>query len=80
MEPSALFALLPSLGMSFLIGLVVAPFIYRDAKKLPALFLGIPAWVWAVSAPFFDPLWVTLVYWLIHHSTISNRINSGSSL
>ena len=59
---------------SLLLGLVVAPLIYKDAKRLPKLFLGTPPWFWALCAPIAGPRWTLLVYWAIHHSSISNRL------
>lgn len=62
---------------TFLLGLVAAVWIYRDAEKLPALFLGSrPIW-WALLA-LIDPIIVVLAYWAIHHSTISNRLVQGT--
>lgn len=59
-----------------LLGIVGSIWIYRDAKKLPKLFLGSkPAW-WAAATILLGPIWVFIAYWLIHHSSISNRISS----
>lgn len=50
--------------------------IYRDARKLPRLFLGSkPSW-WGVACFVSGPIIVLAVYWLIHHSSISNRIST----
>lgn len=56
------------------LGILAAILIYRDASQLPHLILGTKPWWWAVAAVFLGPVWVVLVYWLIHHSTISNRL------
>lgn len=61
------------------LGLFAAVLIYRDAARLPRLFLGTRPWWWAVAAVFLGPVWVVLVYWVIHHSTISNRLDADSS-
>lgn len=71
------------LGFTFLywaawvvLGVIAAVWVYRDAKQLPRLFLGSkPIW-WAFATILLGPVWVVLVYWLIHHSTISNRITN----
>jgi uncharacterized membrane protein YhdT len=58
------------------LGLIASVWVYKDAIKLPRLFLGSkPLW-WAFATILLGPIWVVLVYWLIHHSTISNRIES----
>lgn len=58
----------------FTLSLVAAVFVYKDANKLPTLFLNSkPTW-WAAATLLLGPVWVILAYWLIHHSTISNRI------
>lgn len=67
-------------GISVVLGLAIAPAIYRDAKSLPRLFLGTSPWFWALCAPFMGPLTTLLVYWAIHHSTISNRANSTDKI
>ncbi|WP_297532363.1 hypothetical protein [Thalassolituus sp.] len=76
---SAIFAIFSAYGVNFLLGIIVAPLIYADARKLPVLFLNTKPWFWAVCAVFLGPLWTVLVYWAIHHSSFSNRegINSG---
>jgi len=57
-----------------ILGLFAGIWIYKDAKKMPKLFLGSkPIW-WAIAAVMLGGVWVIFVYWLIHHSTISNRI------
>jgi len=61
------------------LGLFAAVLIYRDAVNLPKLFLGTEPWWWAVAAVFLGPIWVVLVYWVIHHSSISNRLDPDSS-
>lgn len=58
-----------------ILGILAAILIYRDASKLPRLFLGSKPWWWAAAAVFLGPVWVVLVYWLIHHSSISNRLS-----
>jgi len=63
-------------AVSFILGVIIAPAIYKDAKSLPRLFLGTSPWFWALSAPFLGPLATLFVYWVIHHSTVSNRVNS----
>jgi hypothetical protein len=65
------------IAISFILGVAIAPAIYRDAKSLPRLFLGTSPWFWALCAPFIGPLATLFVYWAIHHSTISNRANSS---
>lgn len=76
MDGSRLLALIGFVSISFILGLVLAPLLYRDAKSLPKLFLGTKPWFWAVCCVCLGPLWVMLVYWAIHHSTFSNRVNS----
>lgn len=61
------------------LGLFAAILIYRDAANLPRLFLGTKPWWWAIAAVFLGPVWVVLVYWVIHHSSISNRLDPDSS-
>jgi len=57
----------------FILGLIASVLVYRDACKLPKTFLNIkPIW-WAAATVLLGSVWVVLVYWLIHHSTISNR-------
>ena len=67
-------SLMSAYGLSLLLGIVVAPLIYSDAKRLPVLFLNTAPWFWAVCAIFMGPLWTILVYWAIHHSSFSNRL------
>ncbi len=56
------------------LGIIGSFWIYKDAKKLPKLFLDSkPLW-WAIATIILGPVWVFIAYWLIHHSTISNRI------
>ena len=57
----------------FLLGLVLAPVIYRDAVALQDLFLGTSPLFWAISCVVLGPLWTMLIYWLIHYSNISGR-------
>jgi len=58
-----------------IVNIFAAVWLYRDAKKLPSLFINSkPIW-WAFAAVVIGGVWVVLVYWVIHHSTISNRIN-----
>ena len=66
-------------GTNIIFGLIVGPLIYKDATKLEKLFLNSKAWLWAVAPVLFGPFWVLLVYWAIHHSTLSNRLNGESS-
>ena len=55
-----------------------AIWIYRDAKTLPKLFLGSkPLW-WSLACIVVGPIFVFIAYWLLHHSTISNRVNTSS--
>ena len=61
------------------LGVFAAVLVYRDAAKLPRLFLGTRPWWWAIAAVFLGPVWVVLVYWVIHHSSISNRLDPDSS-
>lgn len=75
MDETKILAALSYLGFSFFIGLVLAPLIYRDAKSLPKLFLGTKPWVWALCCLFQGPLIVVFIYWAIHHSSLSNRLN-----
>jgi NADH:ubiquinone oxidoreductase subunit 6 (subunit J) len=57
------------------INIFAAIWIYDDAKKLPSLFINSkPIW-WAIAALILGGIWVTLVYWAIHHSSFSNREN-----
>lgn len=81
MDELKLTAVISFLGMSSLLGLFLAPLIYRDAKKIPILFLNTQPWFWAACAIFLGPMMVTLIYWLIHYSGISNRIapNEGGN-
>lgn len=59
-----------------ILGIIGSVWVYRDAKKLPVLFLNSkPIW-WALATVTLGAIWVVLVYWLIHHSTISNRTSS----
>lgn len=74
MEGTKIFAALGYLSVSYILGIILAPLIYRDAKSLPKLFLGTKPWSWSVCCVFLGPLWVMLVYWAIHHSSFSNRI------
>lgn len=60
-------------GSSFILGILMAPLIYADAMKLPKLFLNTKPWFWSACTIFLGPLWVTFVYWAIHHSSFSNR-------
>jgi hypothetical protein len=63
---------------TFLLGLIAATWIYRDAKSLPVLFLGSrPVW-WALIA-VIDPIISVSAYWIIHHSSISNRLNERTA-
>jgi hypothetical protein len=62
-----------------ILGLFAGVLIYRDAARLPKLFLSTKPWWWAVAAVFLGPVWVVLVYWVIHHSSISNRLDPDSS-
>lgn len=64
-------------GATFILGALLAPVIYADARKLPKLFLNTKPWFWAASAVFLGPLWTALVYWAIHHSSFSNRDNEN---
>lgn len=58
----------------FLINLLAGVYIYRDAKKLPQLFLNSkPIW-WFFSSLFLGGIWCIFVYWAIHHSSFSNRL------
>ena len=57
----------------FLLGIVLAPVIYRDAVALKDLFLGTSPMFWALCCIVLGPLWTVLVYWLIHYSNISGR-------
>jgi hypothetical protein len=61
------------------LGIFAAVLIYRDAARLPRLFLGTQPWWWAIAAIFLGPVWVLLVYWVIHHSSISNRLDPDSN-
>lgn len=76
---SAVFAIFSAYGTNLLLGIVVAPLIYADANKLPVLFLNTKPWFWAACALFLGPLWTALVYWAIHHSSVSNREGANSS-
>ena len=76
MEGTKLFAALGYLSVSYALGIILSPLIYRDAKSLPKLFLGTKPWFWSVCCIFLGSLWVMLVYWAIHHSSFSNRISS----
>ena len=40
MEGTKLFAALGYLSVSYVLGIILSPLIYRDAKSLPKLFLG----------------------------------------
>lgn len=62
-----------------ILGIFAAILIYRDAAALPRLFLGTKPWWWAIAAVFLGPVWVVLVYWVIHHSSISNRLDPDAS-
>ena len=89
MDSSSEGALLPFLVNGFfssgymvahvVLGVFAAVLIYRDAARLPRLFLGTKPWWWAIAAVFLGPVWVLLVYWVIHHSSISNRLDPDSS-
>ena len=60
-----------------LINIFSALWIYKDARKLPVLFVNSqPIW-WALGALVLGGIWVMLIYWAIHHSTLSNRENSN---
>ena len=59
----------------FVLGVAGSVWIYRDAQKLPRLFLGSKPFWWAAATILVGPVWVFLAYWLIHHSSISNRFN-----
>jgi hypothetical protein len=62
------------------LGIVAAVWVYRDTQKLPQLFLGSkPVW-WAIATVVIGPIWVLLAYWLIHHSTISNRVENNETV
>lgn len=74
-----LFSIFSLYGINFLMGCVVAPLIYKDSSNLDNLFLNTKPWFWAISAIFLGPLWAILVYWAIHHSSFSNRLNSEPS-
>ena len=65
-------------GATFILGIILAPLIYADAKKLPQLFLNTKPWFWAACSIFLGPLWVALVYWAIHHSSFSNRTSEDA--
>jgi len=55
------------------LGLFGAIWIYKDASKLPVLFLNSkPIW-WSAACLLLGAIWVILTYWLIHYSSISNR-------
>ena len=59
-----------------IINIFSAIWVYNDAKKLNSLFINSkPIW-WAFSALILGGIWVSLVYWAIHHSTISNRVQN----
>jgi len=59
-----------------ILGVFGSVWVFRDANKLPVLFLNSkPIW-WAIATILLGSVWVILVYWLIHHSTISNRVSS----
>ena len=59
-----------------ILGIIGSVWVYQDAKKLPELFLNSkPIW-WAIATILLGSVWVILAYWLIHHSTISNRVTS----
>ena len=62
-----------------IINVFAAIWIYNDAKNLSSLFINSkPIW-WAFSALILGGIWVSLVYWVIHHSTISNRANNNET-
>ena len=62
----------------FILGLFAATWIYKDACDLPALFLNSKPMWWALATIVFGPAFVVPVYWLIHHSTISNRLDENN--
>lgn len=68
-----LISMVSTYGLSVILGLVVAPLIYADAKRIPVLFLNTQPWFWAACAILLGALWTVLVYWAIHYSSISNR-------
>ena len=68
------FSMFAVYGMSFILGLVLAPLIYKDAAQMPKLFLNTTPIFWAICAPFLGPLFTMVIYWAIHHSSISNRV------
>lgn len=84
MEPQAVdfsltfFVYLYYIGWGIL-GLFGAIWIYKDANGLPGLFLNSkPIW-WAAACLLLGAVWVVLAYWLIHHSSISNRSSSENT-